>query len=275
MKKIDTSVVSVISGYPGLANGPVLTGLDFIQAEIADTGNALGLALTSNNTVPCILSGCVKTGNLVSAGWIYAGGAEEIFYVPTQIIIGVPATYISVNISNNPTDVSPNQTVMSDGTLQSMHNTRTIILAYSTLPNTGALSDFGNWVQTNVTLLLENVSVINGQITNIQGTVWKGFTANSYFSNSWADTGGAYNLCRVKSENNFGVLSGNMQGGTTGTVCFTLPAGYRPAQRVDFAISTYSDYGAYISILNTGICTIHFDSGATTFSLEGIRFPLD
>lgn len=99
------------------------------------------------------------------------------------------------------------------------------------------------------------------------------FTAPT-LSGTWVDFGGGLSTVGYY-KNGLGdvVLKGQAASGTAGTSIFTLPVGYRPAERRDFA-AAYSggDGGATIAVLADGTIVPTAAMGNTRISLDGIIF---
>jgi hypothetical protein len=94
--------------------------------------------------------------------------------------------------------------------------------------------------------------------------------------NSWVNRGGGFTSAGYWKDN-FGVvhLVGTVTGGTANTVVFTLPAGYRPAENVEFAVTSLSGatpiaYGE-IYVESNGDVSVNIGS-TTNLSLNGISF---
>lgn len=173
MRQIDTSGITASKGYPLLANNPNATvGLDFIQDLFTDIVTRLGIAIDNQRfTNPMILNGLGLSGNTISAGAMYytvGGTAGEIFIYnggSPSGTAGLP--YIACSWIPNPTDVSPNQTVLSDGSQVSIHNQRTLTFTYSStpgnLPNYAVLvgsSYVLQWVPTQIAVNAANIAAL-------------------------------------------------------------------------------------------------------------------
>jgi hypothetical protein len=72
-------------------------------------------------------------------------------------------------------------------------------------------------------------STFGGEFIGYQtGTTVIGWLAPT-FQNSWANVGGgAQSVAYFKDQNGVVSIRGQLVGGSSGTVCFTLPSGYRP-----------------------------------------------
>lgn len=145
-------------------NRSVLTGLDFIQSGMRDVSTHLALALATtsnqalNNGICTILWGCIKSGSNISVGAVYYNG--EVYFVPAGAITGSVTSYIGAGAIANPTD-AVTQTEMSDGSLVSVHDQRTISFQYNASADQGLignaeqvqnLPDFGEWQGSIVTV---------------------------------------------------------------------------------------------------------------------------
>lgn len=281
MRIIDTSGLTATKQMPllgNVANESFLTGdnskilgIDFLQEAYSEITTKLAQAICPSGNAT-ILEGFSPTGSSMPAGGVYYNG--EIFIYNGGTISGSVTSYIACFINDDPNDNGTRApyTTLSDNSQVSIHKRRSLSFSYASGPNTGDLPDYGSWVQNQVNLNETQIASNVSAISALQGGSWQ--PLSGLYVNSWANTGGSYYNGRYKLENGYVVLSGNMQGGVSGTICFTLPAGYRPTQRVDLNLSTNSSYAAYITILSTGVVTVYFTSGATTFSFEGLRFPL-
>lgn len=147
----------------------------------------------------------------------------------------------------------------------------------------------GVWQATNITLKVAGgiTSVKNtlddgsGNLTTF-GTIttaginieaWNGIT----LQNAWINTGGVYALARYRKDKHGVVwLQGRIQGGTTtsGTLLFTLPAGYRPISKLSFTVvtnNTSADQVGQIDIDTTG--NVYLIVGYNTYlTLDQIAF---
>ena len=92
------------------------------------------------------------------------------------------------------------------------------------------------------------------------------------FENSWDNVGGDWAVASYwRDPMQMLHLSGAIAGGTTGTVAFTLPPGFRPKGDESFVIPT--DIGtATATIAVDGTVTVSFALAPAWFSLAGIRF---
>lgn len=85
------------------------------------------------------------------------------------------------------------------------------------------------------------------------------------------DTGTYKSAGYYKDRNNIVHLKGMVKNGTIGTSIFTLPVGYRPTNKLLFAVNANYAFGSVDIFPTTG--QVYAQTGATTaFSLEGITF---
>lgn len=91
------------------------------------------------------------------------------------------------------------------------------------------------------------------------------------FQNSWANTGTPY-YDAAYHRDAFGVvrMRGRIDTGSSGTVAFTLPVGFRPTAQMDFSVDNSGSI-AQVSIAANGEVT-PTASGAAAASLENISF---
>jgi len=266
MRLIDTSGITASKGYPLLANNPnVVVGIDFIQQGLAELFAKCAQSVSPGGN-PTILEGMALSGNNISAGGVYVPALGEIFIYNGGNISGSPNTYIACSWVPNPTDTSPYQTTLSDGSQVSVHNQRTLTFAYSSTPGTGNIADFGTWVQNQVSL---NTQSINELIPE----AWISMSYN----NSWANYGNGYSNGRFRLEGDKLVLSGAIYGGASGTSVMIMSPGWQPTNKVTVAVPVYYA-GAitmgYLTILPNGTLSITYPGSITFVSLDGISIAL-
>jgi hypothetical protein len=101
------------------------------------------------------------------------------------------------------------------------------------------------------------------------------------FQNSWANTGGGLAPAGFyKDKFNIVHLRGVIDTGTTGTVAFTLPVGYRP-EYDHYQVQVNNNGGpgpggasCYVTVASTGTVTPVFGAGSD-MTLSGIHFRAD
>lgn len=111
-------------------------------------------------------------------------------------------------------------------------------------------------------------------------TSWTNVAGGVGFQNSWAQVAGWSTPAFRKDALGFVHLRGRMNGGASNTVCFTLPAGYRPGGGTALFSLTVTDSAdaiqgaAYCFIQSTGTITMIFGSASATsrLDLSGITF---
>lgn len=91
--------------------------------------------------------------------------------------------------------------------------------------------------------------------------------------NSWVNYGGTEANAGY-SKNPFGSvrLRGRIKTGATGTVCFTLPAGYRPPANLNFIVASDSTTSSLVAVPAGGNVTVFAGAGFTYVDLAGITF---
>lgn len=99
-----------------------------------------------------------------------------------------------------------------------------------------------------------------------------GASGEPAFQNSWNFN--AYPARFKKDANKCVRLGGRVDSGTTATVVFTLPAGYRPLTLMKFTIGTNTVDVAQCSVDTTGDVTVFFSGGSVRY-LDGVTIPLD
>jgi len=121
----------------------------------------------------------------------------------------------------------------------------------------GTASDLNQYVRDNSAYLYGDTS----------------WTAISPFTNSWGNLGGY--TAQYRRIGATVALEGAIVGGATGTVAFTLPVGYRPAVKCNFApASSSSAVGTVIQFATAGTATISNLSTGAWMALDGIVLPL-
>ena len=101
-------------------------------------------------------------------------------------------------------------------------------------------------------------------------TTWTGLT----FQNGWFNYGGIFSTgAYTKSADNIVSVRGLVRPGTntSGTVIATLPAGYRPKERLLLTVVS-QEVAARVDIESNGQITMQAGSQGTWLSLDGIRF---
>lgn len=122
------------------------------------------------------------------------------------------------------------------------------------------------WINGNI-----NVKLNQLQIPSAESTHYLGATNEITFAGTWVAYGAGYEdpgyykdpFARVH-------LLGQAKSGTSGTVIFNLPSGYRPKARLIFIVITDTGIGR-VDVLGTG--DVQHVSGGTGFvPLNGISF---
>lgn len=84
--------------------------------------------------------------------------------------------------------------------------------------------------QAGALLLVEDITTVSPGPT--QDTPWTAVT----FQNSWANYGSGYQTCQYRRVGDMLQLRGVMTGGVSGSVPFTLPAGYRVPALIEVSV---------------------------------------
>lgn len=79
-------------------------------------------------------------------------------------------------------------------------------------------------------LLVEDITQVQPADTSLVGA-WTPVT----FQNAWLDLGGGYQTCQYRKIGDIVYLRGVAKSGSSGTVAFTLPVGYRPPLALEIA----------------------------------------
>ncbi len=126
-------------------------------------------------------------------------------------------------------------------------------------------------INNNLTKLYTKDEVDNDFATKTScGFTWNALT----LQNSWVAYGSpSESPSYTKNEYGIVALKGGIKDGSTGTVCATLPAGYRPAATRGFITYSLNSTPAFVLVAANGEITI--ESGDTTgLSLDGIMFVI-
>ena len=130
-----------------------------------------------------------------------------------------------------------------------------------TTPKTWAVGDPGTASDLN-TYIRDNSAYLYGD------TSWTAVT----FQNSWANL--ASYVTQYRRLGATVALAGAATGGTAATVAFTLPVGYRPAAKCNFAPATSSSTICYVQVATTGTVTINGISSGAWVAFDGIELSL-
>jgi hypothetical protein len=132
MKKVNTSTIAPGAGYP-----PSKKGLDFLQQSYQEVVANLAQALIGNvpsTTLGYVLYGCIRTSlsgtnYAFTAGAIYFNG--EIYAVDAIASVSITtAAVLTLTVTNDPI---ADPTTFSDGSIQSVHNVRKLVISNGTL----------------------------------------------------------------------------------------------------------------------------------------------
>jgi hypothetical protein len=140
---------------------------------------------------------------------------------------------------------------------------RTMITNNATTINTAAIQDSA----------VTTAKIGAAQVTAAKIEAQQAWVAPTLL-NSWVNYGApASTAGYMKDSLGFVHLKGLIKTGTPGTVAWTLPAGYRPAQTLRIATIAAGSFGA-INVQTTGDVTI--DIGSSTFTgLDGATFKAE
>jgi hypothetical protein len=95
------------------------------------------------------------------------------------------------------------------------------------------------------------------------------------FENNWTNFGAEWNTAKFyKSKDGRVYLEGVVTGGTN-PVIYTLPVGYRPAQRIFFIVSQFGAGRGRVDIQANGQVSFEFGTSTTQVGLDGISFRVD
>lgn len=128
-------------------------------------------------------------------------------------------------------------------------------------------------------------STTRGVLAKGIGSSYQSLTANYFassyttwttmtLSNSWVAYGGVFTTPQyTKTSDNLVTLKGMIRNGTTtnGTTLLTLPAGYRPKERI-ISSALSNRLNARIDIRPTGVVTVEAGANSTWLTFDGISF---
>lgn len=147
MKKIDTSTIAAGVAYP-----PSKKGFDFLQQSYQQILAAIAQGVAGQPTVggAYALYGCVETdlgaGNFsYTEGYIYDSVTAEVYYFPAVASIAI-ATAPVLTITTTP-DPTADPTTFTDGSIQNVHDVRTLVLSNGALGS--ADIDYDDVIQIN------------------------------------------------------------------------------------------------------------------------------
>ena len=286
-----------------------IRGIDHLQEAYRDTLEQLCRGLMpASYTVPVKLYGVADTitagpNHAITAGAIYWelsatawSGATAYLTGQGVSISGYVYAALQASTNKNPT-TEPTYWALVGATgegqifrvdaISFTPLTDTVVARFATTFISGDPALFTDTTTANVHAIFKIVLVDAATGTGIFDYT----TANTFpekfievsggigFQNSWANEGAGYNTAAYrKDKNGFVHLKGVIKSGSSNTVAFTLPAGYRPS---DSTVNWYfplvspgSTEQVYVLITSTGTVKPQFASGSQ-FSLDGICFPTD
>ena len=123
----------------------------------------------------------------------------------------------------------------------------------------------------------DDLRVALGAVTAYEPWITVGGAGAPAFQNGWANFGGGLSTVAFYKDNLGNVvLKGQATGGVVGAVIFTLPAGYLPLERRDFACGTAAgDGGAGLTITAGGTVIPTAAAGNARVSLDGLVFKAE
>lgn len=98
------------------------------------------------------------------------------------------------------------------------------------------------------------------------------------FQNGWVNTTGEAPASFFKDP--FGIvhLRGRIQGGTSPSIAFTLPAGYRPGNNLMMPMAVFSGSTAlagFVWLQTTGAMNLYFAAGMASIAIDGLSFKAE
>jgi len=116
---------------------------------------------------------------------------------------------------------------------------------------------------------LINETWVDAVVDTITPTAWTAVT----FQNGWSNLVG---LCQYRKVGDMVQVRGIIKGGTSGSVAFTMPVGFRPPQTVRFPISSaLGDASGLPSATVSGIdgtVTLSNTSNTGNTAVDGVQF---
>lgn len=253
----------------------------WMQVGFKEVIGALSSSLIRTSTDHVILSGCEVTevsGNTeISAGYVYSRGYDEIIRVKEVTLSGTSlSVYLEVT-----DDAAPFGTVrFADNIIRQAHIDRTYT------PVVGIVS-------INA-LLLSAIPRLNAELINkLQSDDWHviGDVDEPAFENSWQATAGqAQPAFKIDHVANRLILRGSLRLGSFSysSAAFTLPEGFRPANRIElpayvrYTVNTAGDSMATCTMYirndagSEGKVSFDHEPGSVNWvSMDGISVPLD
>jgi|ERR1019366_2711404 hypothetical protein len=271
---------------PNVQQGFTGKSLKFLQDATKEQlkGIALSLSIplssmTFDNTKAYILHGLDPYGtNQYNEGWIYYQG--EIYYCAGKSTTTPFVNFQSLTIAIT-NDAVADPAPFSDGSTKYVHNVVRMNLIDS-LPGAGILTLGGDTIYNSYAIFNAIQDQINQAITGaFTEEAWHvvGAGGQPAFQNSWANTNpSSLNSLSFKKVRNKLLLRGNIIGGSTNTVCVTLPGGYRPLKGNIISIADHSQVltaTPAIEVYANGDIEVFFTGSSTDLSLDGITIPLD
>lgn len=124
------------------------------------------------------------------------------------------------------------------------------------------------------TSLASNVSTLETEVATLEAKAadsgWKAVE----FENSWKNTGGAFMTAAYRKQGNTVRLRGVVEGGASGSVAFTLPAGFRPTATSAFAGAGGSTADTKAQITTGGAVALTY-SVTGIVAVDGVTFTVD
>lgn len=92
-----------------------------------------------------------------------------------------------------------------------------------------------------------------------------GATDEPAFQNSWANSAGSIKLAFRNRETGVVDIHGTVTGGSTGSIVFTLPSGYRPSSATVIPAVTNSTTAASLTVATNGDVGLAFTAGTKIY----------
>lgn len=248
MKRID------FGNAVGGVKQPLLSrSMEFLQDSYKEIFDALAQSIIIDKTLYNVLFGCVNStpggGTFtISAGAIYQNG--EVYLVDAATL--TPGGGQTVVLVLETTYQSGDPIQFSDGSTHNVHEIKKLKLQNGV--SGSGLVDYSSVVFHN-----EKWNVV-------------GASGQPAFQNSWNFN--TNNVRFKKDKSGFLVMDGVAFGGSTGTVVFTLPVGYRPATSKRFYGASNAVDTSQVYIATNGDVSISYTSNGSVF-LDSVRFALD
>lgn len=268
-KKVDKVHFSVYSSHRQVE----------INAKVSNVTASAPLASSGGATPNITLSGSIPFKNISTAGHVYdpAGAAAavtttSIGAVPTSRTVNGLALSSNITITTISGNAATATALASNGTNCSAGQAALGVDASGN--SEGCFTPSGTYtLPTATSSVLGGVKPDGATIANTSGSISiapSGSWTAVAFQNSWTNFGSPYESAGYYKDSYGHIhVKGIIKSGTAGTVAFTLPAGYIPAEYMFVPLMLSGGTLGYAQILTDGTVTIF---GTLSGTLTSIRF---